>query len=93
MIYAFVQITITDPDTMAKYAELAGAALQKYDASPVAMSKTPTRLEGDAPAPSCAVLLGFPDREAAMGWINDPELADTHALRRAVGDSEITLIG
>ena len=93
MIYAFVQITITDPEMMAKYAEVAGAALQKYGAAPVAMSKEPTRLEGDAAAPSRAVLLGFPDRDAAMGWINDPELADIHALRRSAGDSEITLIG
>ena len=28
-----------------------------------------------------------------MGWVNDPELADVHALRRDGGDREITLIG
>lgn len=93
MVYAFVQLTITDPDTMARYGELAGDALKKYGATVAAMSKDPTRLEGDSPAPSRAVLLEFSDKDAALGWINDPDLAPVHALRRAAGDSEITLIG
>ncbi|WP_299922764.1 DUF1330 domain-containing protein [uncultured Pelagimonas sp.] len=93
MIYAFVQLTITDQDSFAAYAEQAGAALAKYGAKPEAMSASPTRLEGDAPAPGRAVLLSFPDRQAAMGWINDPELEAIHSLRRASGPCEITLIG
>ena len=92
MVYAFVQITVTDPDTFAEYASKAGPALAKYGAQPQAMTTQPLRLEGDTPAPSRAVLLSFPDKEAALGWINDPEFAEVHALRRAAGASEITLI-
>lgn len=93
MIYAYVQITVTDNASFAAYAEKAGAALAKYGAKPEAMSTEPTKLEGDEPAPGRAVLLSFPDRDAALGWINDPDLAETHALRRASGPCEITLIG
>jgi uncharacterized protein (DUF1330 family) len=92
MIYAFVQITITDPAAFADYAQAAGPALEKYGAKPTAMSTEPVRLEGDAPAPTRAVILSFPDRAAAEGWINDPALAETHAKRRASGASEITLL-
>lgn len=93
MVYAFVQITITDPAKFAEYASAAGPALARYGAKPEAVSQEPVRLEGDTPPPSRAVLLSFPDRDAALGWINDPEFADVHALRRGAGQSEITLIG
>ncbi|MGH1415343.1 MAG: DUF1330 domain-containing protein [Pelagimonas sp.] len=93
MIYAFVQITVTDPEAFAAYGKQASGALAKYGAKPEAMSTAPTRLEGEAPAPGRAVLLAFPNRDAALGWINDPELADIHALRRKSGPCEITLIG
>lgn len=92
MVYAFVQITITDPDSFAAYAEQAGALLQKWGAKPEAMTTAPERLEGDAAAPTRAVLLSFPDADAARGWINDPDAQDVHALRRGSGVSEITLI-
>ena len=92
MIYAYVQITVTAPDTFAAYAEQAGPALAKYGAKPEAMTTEPTRLEG-GPAPSRAVLLSFPDKDAALGWFNDPAHADIHHLRQSSGQSEITLIG
>lgn len=93
MIYAVVQITVTDPKAFEAYSKLAGAALAKYGAKPEAKSVDPTRLEGQAPLPQRIVLLSFPDKDAALGWINDPELQETHALRRASGLCDITLIG
>lgn len=93
MIYAVVRLTVTDPETFAAYAAKAGPALAKWGAKPAAMTTEPTRLEGAAPLPGRVVLLSFPDREAAMGWINDPDIADVHALRRRSGNSEIVLIG
>ncbi len=93
MIYATVQITITDPDSFAAYGAKAGAALEKWGAKAIAMSTAPTVLEGDTPAPGRMVLLSFPDKDAALGWINDPELSDTHELRRAAGTISTMLIG
>ena len=93
MIYAYVNLTITDPDALAKYREKAGAALARYGATPLVSAKDTTVLEGSPTQPSVAVILQFPDREAALGWINDPEIADVHALRRAAGQSDILLLG
>lgn len=93
MIYATVELTITNPDSFAAYGEKAGAALKKYGGAPVAMSTEPTRIEGDGAAPTRAVVLSFPDKDSALGWINDPELAQVHALRTGAGRSEILLLG
>lgn len=92
MIYAYVQVTIEDPEAFSAYASVAGPALEKYGAKPTAMSTDPLRLEGEAPTPTRAVILSFPDRAAAEGWINDPDLAKVHAKRRASGKTEITLL-
>ncbi len=92
MIYATVKLTITDNDKFAAYAEKAGAALKKYNGAPFTQSKQPIVIEGSAETPSRSVILSFPDKESALGWINDPELADTHALRTGSGRSEIILL-
>lgn len=93
MIYAVVQLTVHDPDSMANYAKSAGAALAKWGAQPVAVSADLTQIEGQDPLPDRVVILSFPDRDAALGWINDPDFTDVHALRRKAGKSEITLLG
>lgn len=92
MIYATVELTITAPDSFAAYGAKAGPALSKYGGQPIAMSGEAIRIEGDAPVPSRAVILSFPDKEAALGWINDPEFAEIHALRRGSGQSQILLL-
>lgn len=92
MVYAFVELTITNPDSLAQYAEKAGAALEKHGGAPVSVSKDPMVIEGDGPAPSRAVVLTFPDKESALNWINDEALTETHALRRASGQSRIVLV-
>jgi uncharacterized protein (DUF1330 family) len=90
--YAFVNLTITNPDSFAAYREKAGAALKKHGGAPLEVSKQPEVIEGTAPAPSVAVILTFPGRDAAKAWINDPELAEVHALREGSGTSTITLL-
>ncbi|MCK0122530.1 hypothetical protein MWU61_18395, partial [Loktanella sp. F6476L] len=35
----------------------------------------------------------IPDKDAAIAWSTDPELADVHALRRGAGASDILLLG
>lgn len=92
MIYAVVNFTVTDSEMLTAYAAKAGPALAKWGGKPAAMSTEPTRLEGDSALPGRVVLLSFPDRNSALGWINDPELAEVHGLRRAAGKSDIVLI-
>lgn len=90
--YAFVTLKITDPDKMAAYREVAGPTLAKYGAEPLQVSPDAVWLDGDDDAPDVAVLLSFPDKEAAQNWRNDPEFADVHQLRNDSGDCRILLL-
>lgn len=93
MIYATIHMTITNKDSLMAYREKAGAALEKHGGKVEAASMEPTALDASLPLPTMAGVLSFPDRAAALAWINDPELADVHALRRGAGESTITLVG
>ena len=93
MIYALVYLKIDNPESMAAYREKAGDALAKHGGTLESASREPTALEGSLAAPDLAGVLSFPDKDAALAWINDPELAQVHALRRGAGDSSIILIG
>ena len=90
--YAFVTLKVTNPDKMAAYREVAGPALAKYSAEPVQVSPNAVWLDGKDDTPDVAVLLRFPDKDAALGWRNDPELAEVHDLRNASGECKILLL-
>lgn len=90
--YALVTLSVTDRDVLESYRAKAGPALAKYSAEPLAVSPEAQVIEGDGPAPDVTVILQFPDRDHALGWINDPELAPVHALRRGSGASRIILM-
>ncbi|WP_037308606.1 DUF1330 domain-containing protein [Ruegeria halocynthiae] len=92
MIYAYAQLTVKHPDTFAAYREKAGAALARHGGKVEHATTKATALDGAPNLPDVAVLLSFPDRDAALGWINDPELKDVHALRRSAGASDIVLL-
>lgn len=93
MIYALFKATITNPDAMAKYREHAGAALAKHGGKVEQATQSASALDGSPAIPDIAALLSFPDADAARGWINDPEFADLHNVRRSVGETEILLLG
>jgi uncharacterized protein (DUF1330 family) len=93
MINAFVTLTITDPDRLARYRTAAGDALAKHDGRLVTASPVVTLLEGEGIAPDMAALLEFDSREGAMAWINDPDLTQIHGDRRGSGASTILLLG
>jgi uncharacterized protein (DUF1330 family) len=93
MIYAIAKMKVTNPEALAQYRDVAGAALEKHGGKVVSASGEFTVLEGAPAVPNMAALLSFPDKEAAMAWINDPEIADVHDLRRSGGKSEILLLG
>jgi uncharacterized protein (DUF1330 family) len=92
MIYAYAKITVTNPEALAQYRDVAGAALDKHGGKVAAASGEFTVLEGAPDVPNVAALLSFPDKEAAMSWVSDPEIADVHELRRSGGKSEILLL-
>ncbi|PWE29903.1 DUF1330 domain-containing protein [Maritimibacter sp. 55A14] len=90
--YAIVTLTLDDPDTFSRYRSLAGPAMATHKAEPLAVSPEAQVIEGEGPAPDVTVILTFPDRDHARAWINDPEIAGVHALRRASGTSRIILM-
>jgi len=90
--YAIVTLTINDTQSLAEYRAVAADALAKHKAEAFHVSSEPMVIEGSDPAPDVVVILTFPDREHALAWINDPEIANVHTLRRASGASRILLM-
>ncbi len=93
MIYAYAKLTVTNPDALAKYRELAGPALARHGGKVEAAAGEFTVLDGAPDAPNVAAILSFPDKDSAKAWAEDPSLADVHALRRSAGGSDILLLG
>lgn len=83
---------ILDAEKLATYRSRAAAALKRHGGSLHAAGAVAETLEGAPMAADTAAVLSFPDAEAARGWINDPELAETHALRRGSGESTIVML-
>lgn len=93
MIYAYAQLTVTNPEALAQYRDVAGPALAKHGGEVLSAARDFTVLDGQPNPPNVAALLGFPDKASAVAWSQDPELADVHALRRSAGGSDILLLG
>lgn len=90
--HAIVNLHITAPESLAAYREKAADALAKHGGAVLQASRELEVIEGDADLPDMAAILTFPDHAAGLAWINDPELADIHALRRGCGRSSIVLL-
>ena len=93
MIYAIFKANVKRPDALAAYRDQAGAALAKHGGKVEQATPTPSALDGSPSLPNVAALLSFPDKSAAQAWINDPDLAALHDLRRSAGQTEILLLG
>ena len=93
MIHAVFKATVTNPEALAAYRGQAGAALAKHGGKVEQATPSPSALDGNPTIPTVAAVLSFPDARAARDWINDPDLADLHDLRRSAGDTEILLLG
>jgi uncharacterized protein (DUF1330 family) len=91
-VHALALITVTDPESLGKYREIAGEALAKHGGKVVAGDPSPVVLEAAGDAPNLAALLSFPTVEAAKAWREDPALGDIHDLRNAGGRSTIVVL-
>ncbi|MGI3169046.1 DUF1330 domain-containing protein [Pseudooceanicola sp. C21-150M6] len=81
-------VTVTDPDSYAKYAELAGPAIAKHGGSFIARGGKFVQLEGKERPRN--VVARFPSVEAAVECYNSPEYQA--ALDHARGASERELM-
>jgi uncharacterized protein (DUF1330 family) len=78
--YVIFDVTVTDPETYAKYKDLAPAAVAAYGGTYLARGGKAETLEGDW-QPGRMVILQFPSLEKAKAWLNSPEYAPARALR------------
>ncbi|TCK99994.1 uncharacterized protein (DUF1330 family) [Shimia isoporae] len=92
MIYAYAKLTVTNPDALAQYREKAGDALARHGGKVEQGSGSAIPIDGTPDLPDVAAILSFPDKDSALGWINDPDLAEVHDLRRSAGGSDIVLL-
>ncbi len=90
--YVVVQLAPKDADTLAAYLKVGGAAVAKHGGEHIAGGPENKVIEDNGGGTPARVLLTFPSAEAAEAWIDDPELADVHALRRDGAHTTITLL-
>lgn len=81
-------VTVTDPESYAKYAELAGPAIAKHGGTFIARAGRFVQLEGKERPRN--VVARFPSVEAAVDCYNSPEYQA--ALDHARGASERELM-
>ncbi|MEY1557357.1 DUF1330 domain-containing protein [Yoonia sp. R2331] len=93
MTYAIAHLTIADPESLAAYRELAGPALARHGGAVAGASGNLIAIDGTPTLTDTVAVLTFPDTQSAQNWINDPDLAETHALRRKAGQSDIVVLG
>lgn len=90
--YVVVQLAPKDQETLQQYYQVGGAAVKKHGGYPIAGGPDKAVLEDNGGGTSAHVLLAFPDAGSATAWIEDPDLAEVHALRRKGAHTTITLL-
>ena len=87
-----VQLTPKDPDILNKYFAVGRAAVEKHGGQAIAGGPDRIVLEENGAGAPASVVLSFPSGESAHSWINDPDLAEIHSLRRDGANTTITLL-
>ncbi|MGH1453088.1 MAG: DUF1330 domain-containing protein [Paracoccaceae bacterium] len=90
--YVAVQLSPKDQEKLDAYYKVGGAALAKHGGKPLAGGPNKQVIEDNNGGIPAHILLTFPDAQSALNWINDPDLAEVHALRRDGADTTITLL-
>ena len=89
--YNIVDIDIHDPETYARYRELAPPSIAAYGGRYLARGGETHTLEG-AWRPKRLVVLEFPDLDTARAWWASPEYAEAKALRHEAAHSEMLVV-
>ncbi len=89
--YFIVNARITDPDGLARYRASIGPSFEGRDIKILVSTNDATTIEG-TPAGERAVVLEFPDREAALAWYNSDEYQEIVGQRLASTDGFAILV-
>lgn len=89
--YFIVNSHITDPDGLARYRAAVDPSFEGRDVKILVSTDDATTIEG-TPAGERAVVLEFPDREAALAWYNSAEYRDVIGMRLAATEGFAILV-
>ncbi len=73
------------------YAQPTRALLEKYGGKAIAVCREGERMEGETKVPTVAILIEFPNRDAAKAWHSDPEYQRLIELRNTGSKAEALL--
>ncbi len=88
--YMIVRMTVTDPETYKRYAEMASEAMRLHGAKPLVRGGQQQAVEGEARPRN--VVLEFPSYEAARAYYFSPEYQAAVAVRAPAGIGEVVLV-
>ena len=82
--YSVLAVTPTHQDWVADYIAPANALVARYGGKYLARTKDHEQLEGEPRDASIRIVIEWPSKEAAIGFMNDPEYAP-HLKARTEG--------
>ncbi len=88
--YAMVHIDVTDADEYAKYAALAGPAVEKYQGEFLARGGECFHMEGKGRARN--VIIRFKDMETAKAFYHSPEYQEALSYGLPAAEREYTFV-
>ncbi|MGH1480672.1 MAG: DUF1330 domain-containing protein [Geminicoccales bacterium] len=83
--YAIVTLVVKDPAKLSEYQAVGGPAVAKHGGKAIAGGAKTQALQ-QPHGPTMGVVLIFPSEGHISAWLEDPELAEVHALRNAAAD-------
>ncbi|MEM9440943.1 MAG: DUF1330 domain-containing protein [Pseudomonadota bacterium] len=86
--FAIVTLVVKDSEKLKEYQKVGGTALAKHSGKAFA-GGSQTRALREPHGPTKGVVLEFPSETHLSAWLDDPELAEIHALREAAADVTI----
>lgn len=89
--YVVLDIKVTDPQTFAKYRELAPPAIAAYGGKYLARGGATEVLEGSW-TPNRIVILEFPTAEQAKQWLESAEYREARAMRHAAANTNSIVV-
>lgn len=89
--YIIADVTVTDPDAMARYREWSTKAMQEHGAEVLVRGGAFEVLEGPW-TPSRLVLLRFKDRDTARAFYNSQTYTHARSLREGAGIMRMVMV-
>ncbi len=89
--YVIADNDVTDAPAYQNYIDLIAPTVTAYGGTYLVRGGDVTYADTEWRPPRL-VMIAFPDREAALRWVEAPELADLHAMRRRYAVSRLIVV-